>query len=621
MKPTADQNSSDAPVTPRRRFPKWAIILVVTLLVLTGLGVSRHVYLAWKERRLIRAARVYLQNDKPQELRLALDSVLALNPNNAEAARLSAQALLKIGSAKALPWLRRAVELAPDDIDDQIALAEGALRFGQNQEAAKVIKEAEPKARGRADYQDLAGRIAQQLGGAAAAQAEAHYAEAVRLDPQNATYRLHLYVTRLSSPDRAVREEARETVSKLSSEPLSRAVALRALVVDAVKSMHTDRAVELAAELNGLPDRLFTDKIMYLEVLRLVGSPEFQTQLTQAQQEAAQKPTNIISLLIWMNSNNFSLLARDWALRLPAEVTAPADIRMEIARSFIAFGDWKKLRYFLANEQWGDTDFMRRAFLSRCSRELESSETPSKVAWAEAINAAGGRGEALLALAGIALQWKWDAEATDALWQAVSKSNRSNEALSALGVFYFNQRQTAGLYRVYSLLMDRNSGDPSVRNNFAIFSLLLDKDKNHALTLARELHEKDPASPVFASTYAFALYCTDQNSKALEVMNGLKPAELKDPSIAAYYSAILSAAGREAEAQTYREIARDATLLPEEARKLKLPLPETKISTALPILPEPMPAVFAPGLTPEPSPAPAPAPTEPAATPSTPAQP
>lgn len=630
MKPHSDPTPSEPSAASRRRIPKWAVIVVVTLAVLTAAGSARHVYLSWKERRLIRAARVYLNNDKPAELRLALDSALALNPNNVEAARLSAQALLKTGSAKALPWLRRTVELAPESIDDQIALAEGALRFGQMEEAARVVKEIEPKARDRADFLDLAGRVTQQNSGPAG-KAEAYFAEAVRLDPQNPKYRLHLAITRLASADAAVREEARGEVGRLSSESSARVTALRALVIDAVKFMRTDQAMELARELNGLHDRAFADQLMYLEVLRLAGSADFQTELAQVQKDAAQNPGNILPLLAWMNGNNLSLLARDWALRLPSELTAPVEIRMEMARSFAAFGDWKKLRYFLANEQWGDSDYMRRAYLSRCSRELEASETPSKVAWSEAINATGNRGDALLALARMALQWRWDSEAADALWQAVSKSNRSNEALNALVSFYFSRQQTAGLYRVYSLLMDRNPADANIRNNYVIFSLLLDKDKSHVLTIARELHEKDLASPVFASTYAFALYCCDQNPKAMEVMSALKPEELKDPSIAAYYSAILSAAGRDDEARKYRDLAKGANLLPEEARRLKLPPPEPAAPAPQPILPDPIPPFYTPGAQPEPSaapaasePAPTPAPTEPAPAPepaSTPAQP
>jgi len=570
MKNDADQNSElpdESPIA-KRGLPKWLVVLGICVLAITVIGAGRHFYLGWKEKRLVRASRWFLQQDKPAELRVALDRVLQLNPNNLEAFRISAQALLKEGNAKALPWLRRAVELAPNNLEDQITLADAALRFGRNQEALKVVREIEASAKGRADFQDLAGRVVQSLD--QFAEAESHYAEAVKLDPNNKAYRLHLAITRLNSQDAAVRERARNDVVQLSPGDPLRAMALRALVVDAVRSMQTSRALTLAAELNGLPDHLFSDRLMYLEVLHLVKAPEFQTLLVETQEEAARTPSQVLPLLYWMNNNNLALLAKDWTQRLPQEITAPVGVRLEMARSYFTFGDWKKLRFFLADETWGDLDYLKFAYLSRCYRELEQRDTNAKSTWAQALNAAASNGDSLMALARMAVQWGWDDEASDALWQAVSKSNRSSEALNALCQFYFTKRNTAGLLRAYTLLIDRNPNDSGARNNFVIFSLLLGKDKARALSIAREIHDKEPANPVFASTYAFALYCTENPSQALEVMKALKPAELKEPSIAAYYSAILIANGREKEAQEYRELGRGATLLPEEEQILNL---------------------------------------------------
>ncbi|XHR30838.1 MAG: hypothetical protein ACFUZC_09785 [Chthoniobacteraceae bacterium] len=582
-----DKTTPEASAPRRRRIPRWALIVATVVLLLAITGGTRHVYLAWKERRLIRVARVFLEQDRQKELRLALDTALSLNPRNLAAARLYAQAWLKDGSAKALPWLRRTVELAPGSLEDQLSLAEGASRFGQVQEAARVLKEIEPRARGRADYQDLAGRVAQQSG-SGFAEAEARYAEAVRLAPGNETYRIHLAITRLAAPDNATRDGAREVLESIPTASPLRTTVLRALVVDAAKRGFGERATALAQELDRSSERTFSDRLILLEVLHLGKSADFLNRLAETEQLAEKKPEDVQALLTWMNGNKLSLLARDWALKLPAELTAATPIKMEIARTFLLFGDWKKLRFFLATEQWGELDFIRRAYLARCGRELESNRSPSKMAWSEAVNATSNKGDALFTLARLASEWKWDDEVADTLWQAVRKSNRSNEALSALGLFYFNQRNTDGLYQVYSILMDRNPGDPTIRNNFAIFCLLLDKDKAHALSVARELHEKDPASPVFTSTYAFALFCMGEKAKALEAMRNLKPEELRDPSTAAYYGAFLIAAGRSEEAQPYLELAKGANLLPEEAKLLNIPQTEAPPTDISSLLPQPM---------------------------------
>ena len=613
MKDIAKPNS--APPALKRRVPRWVIIFTVCVLTLVLLGVGRHFYLGWKERRLIKYARFHLECDNTPALQVTLDQVLQLNPNNLEAFRISGRALLKKKDSKAMPWLRRAVELSPETLDDRIALMEGALQFGQNQEALKVLRDIESKAQARADFQDLAGRVLQNVG--MQPEAEAHYAKAVELAPGVASYRMHLATMRLGSPDPAIREKAREEIARLAPESSLRAVALRAMVVDAVRNMQTNRAVELVRELNALPNRLFSDRLMFLEVLHLVNAADFHERLVEVQEDAERNPENLLTLLYWMNGNNLALLARDWAEHLPKTLTALIPIRIEIARTYIVFGDWKKLRFFLADENWGDLDFLRRAFLARSNRELENNDANFKAMWMESINATANGGDALLMLARTALQWGWDTEASDALWQAVLKSNRSSEALNALCEFYYSKRDTAGLYRAYALLVDRNPTNLSARNNLAIFCLLLNKEKDRALNISRELHQREPANPSFASTYAFALYCFNENDKALEVMRALKPQDLKGPSVAAYYSAMLVAAGRSDEAQPYREIAREAALLPEEEQALDLvPPPDAKkVETSPPVQAMPTPAASEPPVQPTPTPAASEPPVQPPPTP------
>ncbi|MDD5351543.1 MAG: hypothetical protein PHQ12_15125, partial [Chthoniobacteraceae bacterium] len=365
MKHPEDKDSFPEPPAARRRVPKWAVIAVFCILVLTAAGVGRHFYLSHQERRYVRVARMCLDQNRPEELRLLLEKVLTLNPRNVDAFRIFARSALKQGNSReALPWLRKAAELAPSNFDDQIALADALLASsagGGSKEIEKIVREMEAPGRGRADFQDLAGRFSQSQG--KLAEAEGHYAEAVRLAPEYPAYRLHLGITRLASRDAAVRDAARKEVEGLSREPASRAVALRALIVDAAKSMRADKALAMAAELDALPERVFSDRLMYLELLHLLGSPDFQDRLAATEREAEEKPDCVLPLLYWMNGNNLSLLAREWAERLPADKTASIPIRLEIARSYASFGEWKRLRFFLADEKWSEFNFMRLAYL------------------------------------------------------------------------------------------------------------------------------------------------------------------------------------------------------------------------------------------------------------------
>ena len=587
--------------------PRWALVLIMGVVLLLGAGISRHFYLVWKERRLVLSARVSLQKDDFVSLNAALDQVLRLNPKNVEACRLSAQAMLKVGNAKALPWLRRVVELESGKLDDQMALAEAAWRFKFNQEAAKWVQTMEPEAKGRADYQDLAGRVAENSGLLEAAQK--HCDEAARLDPNNRTYRLRLAIVHLSSPDAAVRAAARSVIEDQVQVPELKASALRTLVLDAFKEVQPERALRLAEELDASSEHLFSDRLLYLQVLHRLNAPDFHTRLAETEAAAARTPEWILPLMTWMNSDHLAILARDWAQRLPPESTASIPIRMEIARSYAAYGDWKRLQFFLADEKWGDSEYLKQAYLARCYRERDQLDIASKTTWSEAVNLAGSNGESLMKLALAAQQWGWQTETEETLWCAATKSNKALEALNGLCEFYFSKRDAAGLFRVYTLLVERNPGDKVALNNFANFCLLLDQETDRALNIARELYENEPNNPAYASTYAFALFRTGKNPRALEVMEKLKPEDLRTPSVAAYYSAFLDAAGRADQAREYRKLASGGSFFPEESKILNLTVAQDAPS------PEPTTAVSAPAPEPTATPTPsAPAP-EPTATP------
>ena len=103
-----------------------------------------------------------------------------------------------------------------------------------------------------------------------------------------------------------------------------------------------------------------------------------------------------------------------------------------------------------------------------------------------------------------------------------------------------------------------------MQNNIAQLSLLLNLNADRGHRLARDLHEREPKNPVYASTYAFALHAKGDTKKALAVMNTLTAEQLRQPEIAAYYGIILAAAGEHAKAAEYLDLGEKAGLLPEE---------------------------------------------------------
>jgi len=73
--------------------------------------------------------------------------------------------------------------------------------------------------------------------------------------------------------------------------------------------------------------------------------------------------------------------------------------------------------------------------------------------------------------------------------------------------------------------------------------LLLNLNADRGQKVARDVYEKDPKNPAYASTYAFALHVQGDTKKALQVFETLTPEQLHQPEIAAYYGIMLAATG------------------------------------------------------------------------------
>jgi Flp pilus assembly protein TadD len=81
---------------------------------------------------------------------------------------------------------------------------------------------------------------------------------------------------------------------------------------------------------------------------------------------------------------------------------------------------------------------------------------------------------------------------------------------------------------------------------------------------AREVYEKDPKNPAYASTYAFALYSAGDTKKGLKIFEALTPEQQRKPEVAAYYGILLAASGDQARAGEFLDLGEKATLLPQE---------------------------------------------------------
>jgi Flp pilus assembly protein TadD len=462
----------------------------------------------------------------------------------------------------AVSWRRRVVELEPKSTDDALALANCALQFGDINTAAKTIAAIDATGKQTAGFHATAARLASARKNLAEARNE--WREALRLAPNDESYQLQFAIASLQQSTDAEAEEGRRILKGLRNSPTQRAVATRALISDGIT--HHQDAQELRAfanELQSYPEALFTDRLLYLDILRRLNDPEYAAFLTKIEQDASKKPGELAALLTWMAGNGLSIVAIDLAKSVPDEVLKAWPVPWSLAEAYAKANDWAELERLTTNSNWGGFDFLRRAYLTRAFR-AENKTLAAEREWAGATKDASSQAQSLLMLTSVISDWGWKTESIDLLWQLAKYPETQAEALQTLYLHYGRAGDTQGLHRVLLRLFETDPTNLNVQNNLAQTSLLLNANPDQARRLATELYHKAPSNPSYATTYAYALYSRGNVQQALDVMESLTPEQLQQPQIAAYYGVFLARAGANDKAAHFLELANKANLLTEE---------------------------------------------------------
>ena len=520
-----------------------------------------HFFQGWQAQRLTRRAAAYLNIGDFKSAILTGRHAFQLNPQKAAAARVVAEAAERSGDRAAIDWWRKALELNPDSSDDALAVVRCALQMGDMVTAEKTLSQFSERAKQTAAYHAAAAQFAQankDMVGAAQ-----QWARAVKLAPNDKSYQLQLASCRLASPDAGERQAARATLESMRHDKKWGAPALRALVLDGVaRHQDAEQLRGLVKELQSLPGALFADKMLYLEILRELNDSEFSENLTKLEKQAPSRPSELATLLSWMNKNQLSLLAIDFVKGLPNELANKWPVPVVLADSYARLGDWSALEQLTKNANWGDFDFMRHACLARAWRGL-GKEAAAQTEW-DAAKGASNQSEKLSSLAQTVSAWGWDDETIDLLWALTKFPDKKTDALRNLYLRYVAANDTQGLYRVLLRMTESDASDLDAKNNLAQVSLLLNAEPAYGRKLAEEVYQQNPANPLYATTYAYALYSKGDLSGAMKVMQSLTEEQLQEPAVSAYYGIFLAASGDLDKARHYLERGEKAKLLPEE---------------------------------------------------------
>lgn len=560
------QNKADAPrwfdvlgLNPRKLGLALLVVTVLTAGVWQGARYYRQKKLAHLEHQ---AVQFLAQGDYKSAI-LSARQVFKINDASIPATRVMAETAEKLRSPAALLWRKRLSELAPDDVENDLAWANASLRMGELVSADRALSRVPEKSRNTLRYHEIAAALAIAVKKYPAA--EYHFVLATRLDPTNQAARLNLASIRLLSSKPEIVKESRATLRSLAKDPELGATALRSLFSDA--RSHTNRAemLSLAMELHSRPDAGLGDQLMFLDTLLLLKDTRFRGELNQLQKRIATRPGEISELANWMNKHDLAPDVLIWINSFPPGMQQTLPLPIIVADAHVYLKHWPFLAEWLNKQDWKELNFLRLAYAARAGRELQDW-TGSRNLWRQAVSASRGEYQSLHMLGGLTASWGMTSEAEEVWWLIARGNTGQLPALESLFRLYSGTKDTRRMLRVFVRIYELNTADLVAKNNVASLSLLLNQDLDYAEKLAEENYRAQPQNTAFAATYAFSLHKQGRTKEGLDVLNKIPAGQLRIPALATYYGILLSAAGQPQKAVPYLDIAeKSGQLLPPEA--------------------------------------------------------
>ncbi len=545
------------------------ILLFVSLggvLLLGGAYAGYRGYKSIRQARLVKEAREYLEKQDLRKAQLCLQRAVRYNNRDVETCRLMAQLAEASGSSAAVIWRGRVVEFGPGALDDRLALAKTALNFRDYAAATNALGAVDESEKKSAAYHDVAGEVA-----AAAnqlAEAETHFREATRLDPQNSFLKLSLAMAQIRQTNSADLTEARASLKTIAVNPTNSALrsqALRVLTLDALRGKQTEIARDLSERLLQETNSVFRDRLLRLEVLRETKSDQFKPTVAAFQKEAGTNLLAIKDLGLWEVAALGPSPTLAWLRTLPADTQRHLPTALLIADCLALSKDWKGLQAAIDQQNWGEIEFLRHAYKARALRGQDLTGA-AKGEWELALKASNNQVGSLTMLMRYAAQQQWANEVEEILWTIVRRYPDERWAIRELSQTLYLAGRTRPLLTLYTQEHQRAPQDLSVKNNLAVTALLLEAYELRPHDLALDIYQKAPTNAAFASTYAYSLHLQKKDAEALKVMQKLPPKALEHPSIAGYYGVILSANGDRSKARPYLDWAYKSPMLPEEKK-------------------------------------------------------
>jgi Tfp pilus assembly protein PilF len=538
-------------------------LAIAILLCVLFFSYGLKLYEDWHRTRLLHQAASMLQQGRFSEATQTARELLAQHTDSLPALHILAEAAEKQNLEEAISWRGQIARLRPKDPDSQLNLVSAALRFGKLDLARKALDQIAVNDRDRAAFHVVAGWLACAEGNFA--EQEEQFAAAVKQEPKNDLYQFNLAALQIHSSDTQKKVNARENLERLSKLVPYRTGAVRALLNDAVGRNDLSAADNLAQQLQMSPELTFGDYLLCLNFYRKLDEKKFRVSLERVKPFAAKNPSDLASLIEWMNRNELTEEVVKWIEKLPAEKLNAPPAAVAVADAYAKARNWTRLKRWTRKGMWGESDYLRLAYQAIAIRQ--SRENPPDgfdKLWRGAEQSTNDQPERELVLARLASKWDLEKE-SEQLWLRVAEDPPlRREALDALRRLYREDNDTGKLYDVLQRLHESSPNEAPITADLARLGLNLDRNIQHSHDLAKEAHDRAPNEVNCAVTYAYSLYRLGRNAEALTIIQGLPPDQLHNSHAAVYVALLLAGANQIDAARDYVAAADDEIYSEEE---------------------------------------------------------
>ena len=557
----------------RQRLPARLAFLIAASALAIFLGIvffnyGSKLYSDWHERRLLHRAASMLQQEKFKQAAQTAREVVKLDPDSLPAYYVLAEAAERQNLKETVSWRAQIARLLPNDPDSQLNLASAALRFGHLDVAQKALDRVSPADRDRAAFHVVAGWLARAEGNFA--EQEEQFAAAVKKEPSNDLYQFNLAVLQIYSGDAEKSAKARDTLDRLSKVAPFRTGALRALLNDAVARNDLAAADNFAQQLQMSQQVTFGDYLLCLSFYRKLDEKKFRLLLERVKPFAVRNPSDLASLMKWMNQNGLAGGVVKWIDKLPADKLTFPPVSIAVADAYADAKNWLRLKRWTRSGSWGDSEYLRLGYQAIAARESRrtAEDAEFEALWRAAEQATKALPERELGLAHLASKWNLPSESEE-LWLRLAKNPpMRREALNALRQLYRAKNEVGKLYQILQRLHESSPNEPPITADLARLGLNIDQNNKQSQELAKEAYDRAPSEVNCGVTYAFSLYRLGRSAEGLEIIKKLPPDQLHDPHAAVYVALLLVDANQLEAAKEYIDAADDGRIYAEEKELL-----------------------------------------------------